>query len=73
MYYLNPVATNEFIEAGNNKRNAIDSAKRKALDKKRSIIIYRTVGNDLIFTGIAEFPYYLRNCKLDIRDIYWNE
>lgn len=64
--------TTDSIPAGNNKKEAIKLCKEIALWKKTSVMLFQYVGQDKVFIGIAEFPYYLRNCNLDTSDITWN-
>lgn len=62
----------EGIFAGTNFPNAKNTCIKIALEKRTSVCLFRHVGEDKIFVGIAEFPYYLRCLKLDERDITWN-
>jgi len=75
-YYLHRLDTKEDIEAGKNRRDAIRKGRELAAEKKTSIQILKCVEDegDLVvqYIGILEFPYFLRNCQLDWRDITVN-
>lgn len=56
-----------------NKKNAISDARIEALARKQSCTVYKEGVNEDYAITICKFPYYLRNCKLDIKDIYVNK
>lgn len=54
-----------------NKENAIKLARHYALKRKQSMSVI--IKEDDTCIAICEFPYYLRNCDLEISDIYVNK
>ena len=55
-------------------KDAIKKARESALEYRVSMFVHKISKEThkiLDYMGVAEFPYYLRNCKLEFRDIHF--
>lgn len=71
-YYTIETREGAIVADALTKKDAIRTARKSALDYKESMTIHKVdkeTRRTLDYVGIAEFPYFLRNCQLDLRDI----
>lgn len=75
-YYTIETFEGTIVADSSNKKDAIKKARESALEYRVSMFVHKISTETrkiLDYMGVAEFPYYLRNCKLEFRDIHFVE
>lgn len=75
-YYTIETFEGVIHETSTSKKEAIKIARQCALENKASMCVHKICAETrkvLDYLGVAEFPYYLRNCNLEFCDIHFVE
>ena len=73
-YYTIETFEGAIVADSSSKKDAIKKARECALEYRVSMTVHKVcklTRRVLDYMGVAEFPYYLRNCKLEFRDIHF--
>lgn len=75
-YYTIETFEGAIVADSLNKKDAIKKARASALEYRTSMTVHKVcklTRRVLDYIGVAEFPYYLRTCKLEFCDIHFVE